>query len=642
MCGIAGYIGQGDEKVLRKMSQVMNHRGPDSHGEYVGSNFGLAHARLSIVDLTESGRQPMLNHDESISLVFNGEIYNYQELRKELENGGYKFKGTSDTEVILALYQKIGEEVFSKIHGMFAIGIVDVRKDKLILARDRAGKKPLYWANLVSHTFVFASELSALSIHPAWNIQQPKISRESLAQYVVNDYVPTPATIFEGVYKLEPATCMTVSLSDRAIHKRVYWSLSQKEQSFDKRKLEILLSDSVQRRLVADVPVGVFLSGGLDSSAVAYYAARHVYPSKIKTFSIGFNEKSFDESEFAQRVADQLGTEHYHKVVTASDCKESIKDIFHKLDEPVGDASIISTYIVSKFARQHVTVALGGDGGDELFAGYPTFFAESIYRYGVSKIPQSIIKSTTQLLRQLTKLLPFSYSNLSLGFKLQKFIDGCVSDMGERHARYLGTFSKEELPELFVNFNQNNAQNVYRNSTQYIQEYKAEKGEVKHTSKSYTLNALLYMYFRTYLMDEVLVKVDRATMMNSLEARSPLLDTSIIEYAFSLPYSVKKRYMTLKWALKEAMRGKLPDSIIFRKKKGFGLPISEWLNHDMKYLVDQYLNQDYLAQQGLFNSGYVQTLVQQHQERTQDNRKKLWTLLAFQLWWDSHMGSMKR
>ncbi len=427
MCGIAGYIGQGDENILRKMSQVMNHRGPDSHGVYVGTNFGLAHARLSIVDLTESGGQPMLNHNESISLVFNGEIYNYRELRKELENDGYNFKGTSDTEVILAMYQKVGEEVFSRLHGMFAIGIVDVNKGRLILARDRAGKKPLYWAHLASSTFTFASELSALSVHPTWNIQQPKISRESLAQYVVNDYVPTPATIFEGVYKLEPATYMTVALSDRAIHKKVYWTLSQNEQSFDKQKLETLLSESVQRRLIADVPVGVFLSGGLDSSTVAYYAAKHAYPSRIKTFSIGFNEKSFDESEFAQCVADELGTEHHHKVVTVSDCKESIKDIFHKLDEPIGDASIIPTYIVSKFARQYVTVALGGDGGDELFAGYPTFFAESIYRYGASKIPQSIIKNIATLWGFFIKLLPFSYNNLSLGFKIQ---NQSITDFG--------------------------------------------------------------------------------------------------------------------------------------------------------------------------------------------------------------------
>ncbi len=636
MCGIAGYIGKGSSNDLQKMAHALRHRGPDAQGVFEGQNFGLAHARLSIVDLSEAGSQPMTNTDSSVILVFNGEIYNFKELRNELMQDGYAFRGHSDTEVILALYDKYGEKVFSFIHGMFAIGIVDIKRNVLILARDRAGKKPLYWTQFDNQNFAFASELSALQAHPLWKQNKPKISQKSLVEYLVHDYVPTPATIFENVYKLEPATYVTVSLKDFSQIKRQYWNLSiQEEKRFNKQELDKLLQGAVKRRLIADVPIGIFLSGGLDSSAVAYYAAEQYAPKKIKTFSIGFNEKSFDESPYAYKVAKFLGTEHYHQVVTTQDCLSALKPIFSKLDEPLGDASIVPTYLVSEFARKHVTVALGGDGGDELFAGYPTFFAESFYMYGLSWLPQVVIKILGSALRKSTLLLPVSHTNFSFVFKVQKFLDGCVNSMSERHARYLASFSQREISSL-VTFNvQDLAKDVYHSNEKYFTEFIKNSGS-RTFSYALKLNALLYSYMSTYLLDGVLVKVDRATMMTSLEARSPILDTSIIEYAFSLPFKNKRRFLTLKWSFKKTMEGKLPHDIIYRKKKGFGMPVAEWLNGDMKFLVDKYLSRKYLEKQGLFNPGYVEKIVSEHQDHVYDHRKKLWNLLAFQLWFDNY------
>ena len=642
MCGIAGYIGKGNSSDLHKMVNTLQHRGPDAQGIFEGDNFGLAHARLSIVDLSEAGSQPMANSNSSVVLVFNGEIYNFQELRSELVKDGYVFRGHSDTEVILALYEKHREKVFSLIHGMFAIGIVDTQRSVLILARDRVGKKPLYWTQFNNQTFAFASELTTLQAHSLWQQNKPKISQKSLIEYLVHDYVPTPATIFENVYKLEPATYVTVSLKDFSQKKHQYWNLKiQEQKNFNKQKLDELLRGAVKRRLVADVPIGIFLSGGLDSSVVAHYAVEQCFPNKVKTFSIGFNEKSFDESPYAYKVASFLGTEHHHHIITTGDCVSALGPIFSKLDEPLGDASIVPTYLVSQFARKHVTVALGGDGGDELFAGYPTFFAEILYKCGLSWLPQGIMNILSQSLRKAVSVLPVSHTNFSFVFKVQKFLDGCVSSMPERHARYLASFSREEL-SLVVAFNtQNLVKDVYQVSKSYFSEF-IKNSTLQTQSYALKLNALLYSYFRTYLFDGVLVKVDRATMMNSLEARSPILDTAVVEYAFSLPFKDKMRFLTTKWALKKTMEGKLPKDIIYRKKKGFGMPVAEWLNGDMKFLVDKYLSRDYIQKQGFFNPNYIEKIVCEHQNNTIDHRKKLWNIVAFQLWFDNYMKKYEK
>jgi len=368
MCGITGYVGEGNLDVLQKMTGTLFHRGPDHLGQEIVGDVGFGHARLSILDLSLSGNQPMWNKDRTVMIVFNGEIYNFKDLKK-----GSDYKTKTDTEVILSVYDEYGERVFEKIHGMFAIAIYDTKKKKLFLARDRVGKKPLYWG-IHENTFLFGSELKALIAHPQF---KKEIDIFSLNKYFLYEYIPTPCSIFKNTYKLEPGTYLV--WDGNRVEKRVYWEPSFKISSstFEESlvRLDTLFSRAVQDRLVADVPVGIFLSGGIDSSAIAYYASKY---SRIKTFSIGFKEPSFDESKYARQIAEHLHTDHRESFVSARDCLESIPKIFDLLDEPIADASIVPTYLLSQFTKGYVTVALGGDGGDELFCGYDTFVAEKI------------------------------------------------------------------------------------------------------------------------------------------------------------------------------------------------------------------------------------------------------------------------
>ena len=417
MCGITGFVGSGSAEDLTKMIDKLLHRGPDDQGNILQNGVGMGHTRLSIIDTSFLGHQPMWNDKKDIAISFNGEIYNFRELKKRFAlEKKYHFQSGTDTEVILHLYEELGEECFQELDGMFAIAIYDFKKGKLLLARDRIGEKPLYWGQF-NGTFIFGSELGAVLAHP---LAKTELNHNALAKYFVREYIPTPYSIFQEIYKLEPAHYL--SYQEGEVSKTSFWSIPAQISgvSFEEalNNFDKILEKSVNDRLVSDVPVGIFLSGGIDSSTIAYYAQK-VSSKQIKTFSIGFDEKSFDESRYAKQVSNILSTEHYHHKVNAKNSLELISDIASVSGEPFADPSIIPTLLLSKFTREKVTVALGGDGGDELLAGYPTFQAEklvSLYQH----LPLSL---RDNLIEPIINRLPASDKNFSFSFKLQKFIE---------------------------------------------------------------------------------------------------------------------------------------------------------------------------------------------------------------------------
>jgi asparagine synthase (glutamine-hydrolysing) len=616
MCGIVGFIGQGSENDINIMTDSISYRGPDDRGIFFNQGIGLGHRRLSILDLSPLGHQPMISDDGNVVIVFNGEIYNFLDLKNSYLSK-YKFKGGSDTEVILYLYLEFGDKVFSMIHGMFSIAIYDFRNKKLLLARDRMGKKPLYWG-LYDNTLLFASEPKALFKHEKF---KKEIDLNSLNKYFQFEYIPTPRSIYKGLNKLEPGHF--IEFKNNNIKKIKFWDIKSENKKINLNKaiesLDNLMSEAVKKRMVADVPVGIFLSGGIDSSAIAYYAMKNS-KNKIKTFSIGFQDKSFDELKYANIVSKLLNTEHYEKVLSEKDSIDVIHNISNLLDEPLADASIIPTYLLSKYAREHVTVALGGDGGDELFWGYDTFVAHKlsfIYDLVPDFIKKIFIKSLD--------MIPTSFSNISLDFKIKKFIQGYTKKPLHRHFTWLGAFLPNERNKLFKNniLNQIKDFNEFEDIDNYAESFSEKNGYDIHS----------FLYQRTYMMDDILVKVDRASMYNSLEVRTPFLDTDIVEFANSLPIKLKCKGLQRKYILKKLLEGKLPKEIIYRKKKGFGMPIAKWLRTDLKPLVDELLNKEFINEQNIFNYDYIKTLVDDHMNMIRDNRKYIWTLLVFQMWY---------
>lgn len=622
MCGIAGYVGRGDARILEAMGNTLAHRGPDDHGIFCEGNVGLAHRRLSILDLSSAGHQPMSNDDQTVWIVFNGEIYNFTELREKFLSHR-TFKSKTDTEVIIRLYEAHGPESFAQLRGMFAFALYDGKKNMLYLARDGMGKKPLYWGKF-GDTFLFGSELKALLAHPSCT---KKIDRNSLRQYLLTEHVPTPYSILEGISKLEPGHCL--SYDGARVTKQSFWNirLPQKgkehprEEDVARAQLDEQMKRAVERRLVSDVPLGVFLSGGIDSSTVAWYAKQA--KGDIETFSIGFSEDTFDESTYARTVAKALNTNHHEEILDARASVGILHTIAEKLDEPLADASIVPTYLLSRFAREHVTVALSGDGADELFLGYDTFQAEKLAR-AYALLPQPM----RAICKGAAAALPVSFSNMSLDFKLKQFTSGFDMDMRKRHAQWLGAFSDEEILQLL------NA--GLRGDTESSGDTRSDMLEAFPKADSW--NELSYFYERTYLLDQVLLKVDRASMLCGLEVRSPFLDTDVVDYVNALPPNLKLHGMTTKYLLKKLMASRLPADILHRKKKGFGIPVATWLTTELRAEVEHYLGKEFIERQGLFNAPYVARLIDEHWEGKRDHRKRLWTLLVFQLWFEAWIG----
>ncbi len=622
MCGIVGNVmarpdRRPDLGVLQRMADRIAHRGPDDEGFVVRGRAGLGMRRLKIIDLV-TGRQPMTGEDGSIWVVFNGEIYNYRELTRRLTAAGHRFTTVSDTETIVHAWESRGARMLDDLEGMFAIAIWDEGTETLSLARDRFGIKPLYYAAL-SDQLVFASELKAVVEHPA-------VSREldpvALSEYLAYEYVPAPRAIFQRVRKLPAGHWL--SYADGCVKVERYWDVaelcrhpSSKTQAVE--RLRAVLDTVVREHMVSDVPLGVFLSGGIDSSTVATFAALHA-SSRLRTFSIGFDEPSFDESASARRVARTLGTEHHEEVLSLREASELVPRLPDLLDEPLGDASLLPTYLLSRFTRRAVTVALSGDGGDEVFAGYPTYQAHRLAR-AYARVPRIIRE---RLVRPLIGRLPVSLDNLSLDFRLKRFVEGIPSDVVERHGVWMGSFTPAEQQELF------NPETLARMTDP--PSYATLHRVAAALPEEPWLDRVLYLDLKGYLGEGVLAKVDRASMACSLEVRVPLLDRRVVELAATLPPELRLRGLMTKYVLKEAMRDRLPDGIIARAKKGFGVPLGRWFRGELAPLLREVCSPDAVRRGGLFRPEVVERLLREHREGRHDHRKKLYTLLAWQLW----------
>lgn len=629
MCGICGIINAQEQasvssKEVSGMMQELLHRGPDEAGEFIHKNVALAIRRLKIIDL-ETGSQPIHNEDGSIWVVCNGEIYNFLELRADLEKKGHKFYTHSDTEVIIHLYEESNRGFIKDLNGMFAFALWDRNKEQLILGRDRMGQKPLYYY-YKNGQLIFASEIKAL-------LKCPQISRQidfsSLNEYLTFEYIPSPKSIFKEIRKL-PASHMIVFDKGELSLER-YWSLKFLERhNIDEiqaqEQLFSLLNDSVKRHLICDVPLGVFLSGGIDSSAIAAIASR-LAGDKLKTFSVCFEDRSFDESRYASLMAEYIGSEHYQMRFNAKDCLELLPGIYRIIDEPFADASILPTYLLSKFTRNYVTMALGGDAGDELFAGYPTHLAHRFGERVYLKIPAFI---RNYILKPVVKHLPVSYDNFSFDFKAKKFISGIEFPPEIRHQIWMGAFSPSQKNDLFLSSIRDSLVDPEGVGPLYYNLEEFNNGRIS----SGVHERSLFLDMRLYLQDDILTKVDRASMANSLEVRTPYLDNPLFDFVNGLDFRLKLKNGRSKYIFKKMLLSKklVPEIIVNRPKKGFGIPVSKWIREDLKDLILDYLSPDNLKKGGIFNHKYVEKILSEHFSLRNDNRKLIWALFMFESW----------
>ena len=586
------------------MLATLRHRGPDKQDHLDFGRAGLGIARLAINDV-EGGHQPYRNEDESIWAVFNGEIYTFRELRAELEARGHRFRSRTDGEVIVHLFEEYGPTFVEQLNGMFAIALWDGRE--LHLFRDRLGIKPLY-TTTSRGVLYFASELKAL-------LEVETLSRRldhaALRSYLSLEYVPAPHSIFAEISKV-PTAHRVVAGPDGMRGQR-YWEFPTFAPSGGSLedwagRLGELLSDAVRLRLVADVPVGIFLSGGLDSSTLTSLMGRF-HDGPVHTFSVGFTQESYDESAFSRAVADKLGTVHHHQTLSPENTMAALEPLADKLDEPLADAAIIPTFLLSRFARESVTVALSGEGADEELAGYPTYFAHQLAA-PLSLLPSGLWRLAERAVRWIRP----SGEYLSFDFKLKKFLSGMGLPPAERHLTWMGSFPWRGDSGVL----RNPASQALDLSRLILPSTTVERAQV--------------LDFHTYLADDLLVKLDRATMMVSLEGRVPFLDHRLVEAMATLPTEHKLRGLDAKRVLKRVEGDRLPPAIRTRRKKGFGIPIAQWLRGPLRPLMDTYLGEAYLVDQGLFRVQPVTRLVKDHLSGRADNRKPLWTLLVFQRW----------
>ena len=617
------------------MTAALVRRGPDGEGFHIASaragTIALGHRRLAVIDVA-GGAQPLFSARNNIAGIVNGEVYNFVELRQDLEQRGHRFTTRSDSEVIVHGYAEWGTDVLDRLEGQFAIALWDARDSSLLLARDRMGEKPLYYAER-DGALIFASELKALLRHPDIALE---IDLRALAEYLVYEYVPAPHAILRGVHKLPPG-CFLLAKPGR-IRLDTYWDLplgrahSGRLHNIDTAasELRLALERSVEQRLVADVPLGVFLSGGLDSSLIAALA-RRVHNGEVETFSLGFVEPSYDESPHAREVARFLGTEHREYIARASDALDLIDNLGELLDEPLGDASIIPTHLLARFTRQHVTVALSGDGGDELFDGYPTIQADFLLGWLVDRAHRRVRRAMQQTLTAVATRLPVSTKNFSLDFKLKQLARGIDERGPYRHQAWLASLLPREIPQMLTP--DVAAELAGTDLYETISDRLARLAAMSPDGSA--ADQRMYFYCKGYLGDGVLTKVDRASMHIALEVRAPLLDTAVISLACRVAPSLRSRGLTTKRVLKQAARGLVPDAIIDRPKHGFGMPLAAWLRGPLAELVQDTLAPARLQRDGWLDAQAIQTMIRDHLAGKANHRKPLWTLLAFHAWLDA-------
>lgn len=631
MCGICGYISKKDynEKILKEMNDTLKHRGPDDEGFFRCKldhewYIGLGHRRLSILDLSMAGHQPMLSEDERYGIVYNGEVYNFMELRQELEEKGYCFVSNCDTEVILSLFIEYGQECLKKLNGMFALALIDFRKQEMILARDRMGKKPLYYYYLEDeNVFVFASELKAIMKFPGF---KKEIRTELLSAYLVNKSFPSPQTVFKNTYKVEPG--QSIVWKNGRIQKNMYWNLlerfkecsKKKVESYElaKRELKELLMNSVEKRLVADVPVGIFLSGGIDSTLIAALTKK-VSEKKVRTYTIGFYTKNENEAVDAKKVADYLGTKHRELYVSEKELFEQIKNFIYYYDEPFSDSSQIPMMLVSKLAREEVTVALSGDGGDELFCGYEMYDWIELARkwdifgnlgYALCNLP---VINKIQLMSKMPDKLYAFFNNRDERRKIQLF-----QDVRQRYTKDM----------------------IVGDSVSAKYAFEDKIFEIDSIYDNWQMKRML-LDMRYYLADEVLVKTDRASMKYSLEIRCPLLDFRVVEYSFAIPHEFKYYKKNKKWILKDLVYEMVPKELLERPKKGFGVPLTKWLREELNDKLLRYADKDILKKQGIFQPEKINEFIQKLMlSNLSVYSSVLWGFFVFQVWYQEYIEDL--
>lgn len=620
MCGIAGFISKeknaplGEREILLdKMCRSITHRGPDEQGAIVKDAAALGMRRLSIIDL-KTGQQPIFDCSGNLAIVFNGEIYNYQTLKKELEARGHRFKTNSDTETIVHLYEEFGADCLKYLRGMFAFAIYDFAKETLFIARDRVGKKPLFYSLTERGNFVFGSELKVL-------IEHGEISKEidfaALDAYLTFGYVPEEFCIFRQVHKLAPGHFLLFKNGE--IETKKYWDFDYSGVSEIKAEAEYIealrekIKEAVRIRLISEVPLGAFLSGGVDSSSIVGMMSQ-ISASPVKTFSIGFNEDTFNELKYARLAAKYFNTEHHEFIVTP-DLVEIVDDLVWHFDEPFADSSALPTYMVSKMARDFVTVVLSGDGGDELFAGYTRYVIDR-KRSGLEKLPRVVRQN---LLKPLSEALPH-------GAKGRNFLYNTSLDAVDRYIDSVSHFGKLKKLELYSSVLRENLNGGNGRAEQIYKEIAESVHSANPTDK------LLYLDSKTYLPSDILTKVDRMTMAVSLEARVPLLDHELIEFVQKIPADSKLKGLETKYIFKKAMEGIVPNEILYREKQGFGVPINEWINSQLRDRIHGILSEKKTQERGYFEPKYIKTLLDEHAANRRDHSHALWILWMLELW----------
>lgn len=616
MCGIAGIVFFEKDRIvtrqsLKAMTDPIIHRGPDDEGFYINNNVGLGFRRLSIIDL-DTGNQPMCNEDETIWVVMNGEIYNFISLRNDLIKRGHKFKSTSDTEVLVHLYEDCGVDFIKRLRGMFAIGLYDKRKNKLILARDRVGIKPLFYA-FTGDSLIFGSELKEVL---KGLDTKPEINPRAVLDYFTYGYSLGEKTFFEGINKLLPASYLELDINtfDRNIIK--FWEIDSTPDytKTESEWIEIItakLRETVKLHMISDVPLGAFLSGGVDSSSVVATMAQ-LSSQPVQTFSIGFKEAKYNELEYARKVSKLYNTNH-HEMILEPASVEIIDDLINMFDEPFADSSAIPTYFVSKFARESVTVALSGDGGDELFAGY-LHYAKAKHIASAMHFLPDFIKSTFGV---INSILP----DHTFGKGISYYLSKPPTQVGA----YFTNFKDYEIRSLFKN--------------EFLEELKSYSAiDVKiNMLKSYNNKDIVakneLLDINTFMVDDILTKVDRVSMANSLEVRVPLLDHDFLELAFKIPSTMKLKNGEGKYIFKKSLKPNLPKDILYRKKQGFGVPLSKWFNNDLNsYIKDELINNNGLLS-NYFKPNTIAKIIEEHSHGKREFSTQIWALLFFQLWY---------
>lgn len=630
MCGICGFVNlQGqrvDEMSGHRMMDLLWHRGPDGEGVLVRhsptpnghpSAF-LGHRRLKIIDLSDAARQPLPNEDETVWVIFNGEIYNFRELRDALKQLGHVFRSRSDTEAIVHAYEEFGEDFVQHLDGMFALAIWDERQGRLILARDRSGKKPLFYA-FDGARFTFASEIKALLACP-WI--ERKVAAEYIPEYLTFGYVPTPRTLYRGIYQVPPASYVVVNRTGMSDPCR-YWELECAGYSHKTvpsiadaaRRVRELLTDAVARRMISDVPLGAFLSGGVDSSIVVGIMSQ-LTKEPVRTFTVGFaDDLSYDERSYAALAAKFFGTNHTDFIVR-SDVISLMELLLWHHDQPYGDSSAVPTYLVSKLAREHVTVALNGDGGDEIFAGYERFLAALL----AARLPPAL----TPLGRAAARWLPDGQGYHSLRRRLERFFAEGSAPVERRFTGWISIFDVSGLEDML-------SPDLRATLSESCQHRSIHQWR-KKTEGFPLLHQLLYLNFMTYLPDDLHVKMDRMSMANSLETRAPILDTALVEFVASLPPDMKIHRGRMKHILKVAFQDMVPPSLLKRRKHGFGVPMGHWFRHQLRPLVDEVLLASNARLREYLEQGAIRKLFREHLGGARDHGHRLWVLLTFELW----------